>query len=149
MTKWQIQWIYFILKFIHVYIYGLIHIQTCFLCRSSCCRRTLTTHWAQNINVYRNTYLQRKNLETELSEHTHTYVQLLKYSKRACHLFYSSSNMTLTHTHTHTHTHPFNGPFPGLPRWAGTRKVKPIWILLKQETVPIWLYCNFTRCVWY
>jgi len=28
--------------------------------------------------------------------------------------------------HTHTHTHPFNDPFPGLPRWAGTRKVKPI-----------------------
>ena len=37
--------------------------------------------------------------------------------------------------HTHTHTHPFNGPFPGLPRLAGTRKVKPIWILLEQETV--------------
>ena len=35
----------------------------------------------------------------------------------------------------YTHTHPFNTPFPGLPRWAGTRKVKPIWILLKQETV--------------
>ena len=34
-----------------------------------------------------------------------------------------------------THTHPFNGPFLGLPRWAGARKVKPIWILLKQETV--------------
>ena len=34
-----------------------------------------------------------------------------------------------------THTHPFNGPFPGLPRWAGTRKVKPIWILMKQEAV--------------
>ena len=25
--------------------------------------------------------------------------------------------------------------FPALPRWASTRKVKPIWILLKQETV--------------
>ena len=25
--------------------------------------------------------------------------------------------------------------FPGLPGWAGTRKIKPIWILLKQETV--------------
>ena len=25
--------------------------------------------------------------------------------------------------------------FPGLPRWASTRKEKPIWILLKQETV--------------
>jgi len=34
-----------------------------------------------------------------------------------------------------THTHQFNGFFPGLPVWAGTRKVKPIWILLKQETV--------------
>jgi len=28
----------------------------------------------------------------------------------------------------HTHTHPFTGS-------AGTRKVKPSWILLKQETV--------------
>ena len=34
--------------------------------------------------------------------------------------------------------HPFNGPFPGLPRWDGTRKVKPIWIFLKQETVIEW-----------
>ena len=25
--------------------------------------------------------------------------------------------------------------FPGLPRWASTRRVKPIWILPKQETV--------------
>jgi len=33
---------------------------------------------------------------------------------------------------THTRLTAF---FPGLPRWAGTRKVKPIWILLKQETV--------------
>ena len=33
------------------------------------------------------------------------------------------------------YTHPFNGPFLRLPGWAGTRKVKPIWILLKQETV--------------
>jgi len=34
-------------------------------------------------------------------------------------------------THTHTHTR-LTALFPGLP---GTRKVKPIWILLKQETV--------------
>ena len=37
---------------------------------------------------------------------------------------------------------------PGLPRWAGTRKVKPIWILLKQETVSgsgiIWAICKST-----
>ena len=36
---------------------------------------------------------------------------------------------------TYPNIHPFNGPFSGTTRWAGTRKVKPIWILLKQETV--------------
>jgi len=35
---------------------------------------------------------------------------------------------------THTHTR-LTALFPGLPRWAGARKVKPICILLKQETV--------------
>ena len=35
---------------------------------------------------------------------------------------------------THTHTH-LTALCPGLPGWAGTRKVKPIWILLKQEAV--------------
>ena len=35
---------------------------------------------------------------------------------------------------THTHTR-LMALFPGLPWWAGTRKEKPIWILLKQETV--------------
>ena len=34
----------------------------------------------------------------------------------------------------HTHTR-LTALCPGLPRWAGTREVKPIWILLKQETV--------------
>ena len=37
-------------------------------------------------------------------------------------------------------------PCPGLPRWASTRKVKPIWILLKQETVSVsgisWATCK-------
>ena len=36
--------------------------------------------------------------------------------------------------HTHTHTR-LTALCPGLPGWAGTRKVKPIWILLKQDTV--------------
>ena len=35
---------------------------------------------------------------------------------------------------SHTHTH-LTAPCPGLPWWAGTRKEKPIWISLKQETV--------------
>jgi len=40
--------------------------------------------------------------------------------------------VSCTHTHTHTCLMVL---CPGLPEWAGTRKVKPIWILLKQETV--------------
>ena len=52
-------------------------------------------------------------------------------------------------THTHKHT-PINGLFPGLPGWAGTTKVKPIWILLKQETVSgsgiSWAVCKSAHC---
>ena len=43
-----------------------------------------------------------------------------------------------THTHKHTRVRAcvrLTALFPGLTGWAGTRKVKPIWILLKQETV--------------
>ena len=36
---------------------------------------------------------------------------------------------------THTHTHAFNGPLSGTTRVGRYQKVKPIWILLKQETV--------------
>ena len=36
--------------------------------------------------------------------------------------------------HTHTHTR-LTALCPGLPGWSSTRKVKPFWILLKQETV--------------
>ena len=35
---------------------------------------------------------------------------------------------------THGHTH-LTALFPGLLRWASTRKGKPVWILLKHETV--------------
>ena len=52
----------------------------------------------------------------------------------------------LTHyLNTHTHTR-LTALFPGLPRWASTRKVKAIWILLKQETVSgsgiTWAMCK-------
>jgi len=42
----------------------------------------------------------------------------------------STSRFHVTHTHTC-----LAALYPGLPRWASTRMVKPIWILLKQETV--------------
>jgi len=45
-----------------------------------------------------------------------------------------SDYISYIHTYIHTYTR-LTAIFLGLPRWAGTRKVKPIWILLKQETV--------------
>jgi len=54
-------------------------------------------------------------------------------------------------TNTHTHTR-LTAPFPGLPGWAGTRKVKPIWISLKQETVSgssiSWDICKSAPSSW-
>jgi len=42
---------------------------------------------------------------------------------------------TCKHTKTLWHTHTrLTALFPGLPKWAGTTKVKPIWTLLMQET---------------
>jgi len=53
----------------------------------------------------------------------------------------------VTMQHTHTRLTAF---FPGLPGSAGTRKVKPIWILLKQETVSgsgiSWVICKSASC---
>jgi len=50
--------------------------------------------------------------------------------------------------YTHTHTR-LTALFPGLPWWVGTRKAKPIWILLKQETVSgsgiSWAICKSTH----
>ena len=59
-----------------------------------------------------------------------------KWSRCTPSCMFKTSNANWCHMEvTQTHTHPFNGPFLGLPRWAGTRKVKPIRILLKQEAV--------------
>ena len=50
---------------------------------------------------------------------------------------------------THTHVR-LTALCPGLPGWAGTRKVKTIWILLKHETVSgsgiSWAICKSAPC---
>jgi len=59
--------------------------------------------------------------------------------------------LSLTNTHTHTHTR-LTAFCPRLPGWAGTRKVKPIWILLKQETLSgsgiSWAQCKSAPRSW-
>ena len=59
-------------------------------------------------------------------------IQIYKYNNNNNNITTTTTTTTTTHTHTHTH---LTALFQGLPGWADTRKVKPIWILLKQETV--------------
>ena len=48
----------------------------------------------------------------------------------------TNTHKTVAYPHTHTHTHTrLTALCPWVLGWAGTRKVKPIWILLKQDTV--------------
>ena len=49
-------------------------------------------------------------------------------------LFLTESEGKDLSLHTHIHTQ-LTALCLGLPRWASVRKVKPIWILLKQQTV--------------
>ena len=56
---------------------------------------------------------------------------------------------TMIAMYQHTHTR-LTALCPRVPRWAGTRKVKPIWILLEQETVSAsgisWAICKSAPC---
>jgi len=54
----------------------------------------------------------------------------MRHVRRIVHCCTNYYSIASIHTHTR-----LTALFPGLPRWAGTRKVKPIWILLEQETV--------------
>ena len=63
------------------------------------------------------------------------FIYKLASSSKECYSLHISFPMPLQiNITTHTHAR-LTALCPGLPRWAGTRKVKPIWILLKQETV--------------
>jgi len=79
------------------------------------------------------------NLETILptvrGKVTGLWFNVLEYLFHLLSVFSSSTLMAWHHKeHTHTHTR-LTALCPGLPGWAGTRKAKPIWILLKQEIV--------------
>ena len=67
---------------------------------------------------------QWKNFENRL-----TFGEVMGKSLVSC-FFWDTVYITPPPHHTR-----LTALFPGLPGWAGTRKVKPIWILLKQETV--------------
>ena len=67
------------------------------------------------------------------SENTkHDNIRIHAWSLQAFSAVSVCSCMLTAHTHTLTR---LTALCPGLPRWASTRNVKPIWILLEQETV--------------
>jgi len=65
-----------------------------------------------------------------ISSSTHQQPHVTVY--RHCRVMHSTMLTSCYSTHTHTR---LTALCPGLPGWAGTRKVKPVWILLKQEIV--------------
>ena len=60
------------------------------------------------------------------------YVHIFVFYVSVCPYIGLTVHLAVLVTHTHNR---LTAICPGLPGWAGTRKVKPIWILLKQETV--------------
>jgi len=54
--------------------------------------------------------------------------------QKTCQILQNSSNPQ-TKMLEYTHTHPFNGPFSWTTQVSQYQKGKPIWTLLKQETV--------------
>ena len=64
----------------------------------------------------------------------YTALTKFQYWSTKRHWLLSSYVNTITR---HTHTHLFNGPFPGLPRWASTRKVKPGFYWSKRQWVAV------------
>ena len=93
----------------------------------SCWSRFLTLITHQCCRVYSLLYFYL-TFRTLWTDHCYVYWQW-RAKKRWRYLAWTTCNC-----YTHTHTR-LTALCLGLPGWAGTRKVKPIWILLKQETV--------------
>ena len=92
---------------------------------------TMLTGWQNPASKNRCTFSRKGDqvvvciLQVQIKVHyTVTIDQKLEDAKKI--------NTAKSSSNTHTR---LTALFPGLPRWAGTRKVKPIWILLNQETV--------------
>jgi len=110
-----------------------------------------TTGWGDNITgdciVWRQTLCTVGNDQlwvvtnhvahtTQVRQHTRVHVQHAHCPGEPL-VIHDAALQTATQTstkHTATHIH-LTALWPGLSGWAGTRKVKPIWILLKQDTV--------------
>ena len=82
--------------------------------------RVLQKDSASNSDELQQLISIRNDLQSQLTQLTDRCTELAGNNAQVCHMLLSQSYICNVHTHT---------------GYAGTRKVKPIWILLKQETV--------------
>jgi len=100
-----------------------------------CCLANITNLLASNcmlLHSYDTLYGTSKDLLVVIL--SITYLPLLTVCDNCVYRKEQLYEHTHAHTRTHIHTR-LTALCPGLSGWAGTRKVKPIWILLKQETM--------------
>jgi len=105
--------------------------------------------WIHNAWLY---YDSKKNF-TPSTENNKSKTQQTDHISQFCYHTYRQSYFICRcncFSYIEIQQHPFNGHFPGLPGWASTRKVKTIWILLKQEIVSgsgiSWAICKSAPC---
>jgi len=87
---------------------------------------TFSRQWC----IYKRIHNELFNVE---KQPTSTYYNSLRKRCDMIHFQHKNTSINITHTYTR-----LMALFPGLPRWAGTRKAKPIWILLKQDSEWQW-----------
>ena len=106
----------------------------------------VNTHRPTTSIIASHVHLDHTNLDTNGFKELRVTKWQLNHFFDLCQLLAAATNVIISHfiqclflflitpTTTHTHTR-LTALCPGLPGWAGTRKVKPMWILLKQVTV--------------
>jgi len=88
-------------------------------------RHVVAVRWERDRQILYQTWTLRHTKQAELVALMHSVVSLLTPAPLKLRPYGA-----IQHTHSR-----LTALCLGLPGWAGTRKVKPIWILLKQETV--------------
>jgi len=106
---------------------------SCLLCHANNCISVVIMYVCSQYVCHCLVLLQASECLAFVSSHAMNWLTFLATASVSCRqeILIWLSKMS---PHTHTYTH-LTALYLGLPGWAGTRKVKPIWIILKQETV--------------
>ena len=105
----------------------------------------MNTHRPTTSIIASHVHLDQTNLDTDGFKELQVTKWQLNHFFDLCQLLAAATNVIISHfiqclflfliTTTTTHTHTFNGPLSRTTRVSRYKKGKPMWILLKQETV--------------